>query len=139
MIDQTRFLVDLDHTLYNVEEKKLYSDAIELIKFLKIKGEVILFTEGNIDFQKEKIKRLNLKELFGKDILVFSSFSKMKDIDSTSLEGKTILIDDNPEIIRQAKIRGWKTIRVKRGRHKDVETDADYTVTDLKTIENLNL
>lgn len=131
------FLVDLDHTLYNVFENCLYDDAIELINFLKSKGKTILFTEGDADTQKGKIKRFKLENVFRDDILVYDSYSKMSRSPNFLVGNKVYLIDDNPNVINEAKSKNWTTIRVKRGRYINEKTDADYEVSDLKSIESI--
>lgn len=131
------FLIDLDHTLYNVEKKELYPDAFCFIEFVKQKGIAVLFTEGVIGFQKNKIERLSLNKLFGENILIFDSYLKMSGL-KDNFEGKTVyIIDDNPKVLEEARERKWITIRVIRGRYKNKKSVSDYTVSNLKLIESI--
>lgn len=133
------FLIDLDHTLYDVVNEKLYDDAISFIKFANKNGKAVLFTEGELKFQGEKIKKLNLNKYFGKNIKIFKSYSKISEIGDDFGKNKVFLIDDNPNVLIKAKDKGWKTIRVRRGKYENMNINTDYIVSNLKDIENLSI
>lgn len=138
-MDKTIFLVDLDHTLYNVETEILYDDAIEFISYLNKIGTPILFTEGELDFQKAKVERLGLSKYFGKNIMIFESFTKMSEFNPKLKYEKIVLIDDKSITIEEARKRKWITIRVQRGKYKSTSAISDYTVPDLKSIIGLKI
>ena len=148
-------LVDFDHTLFdtgkfvkfrskNPKELNysdfLYPDAISFIIYAGSKGTSVLFSEGEVDFQKEKIKGTGIEKLFNGGVRVLPSFSKMASLGEW--EGKKIvLIDDKPEVIEEAAKNGFLTIRVRRGRYADLDTQnlADFTVKSLREIIDKNL
>lgn len=132
------FLVDLDHTLYDVEKGSLYSDAIGFVDFLTNHGKTILFTEGEVSFQKEKVSRLNLKKHFS-SVRIFDSYSKMSETVNDYKDEKIVLIDDNPEVVEEANKRGWVTIRIKRGKYENVSSKSDYLVSDLNSIKKFKI
>lgn len=137
MIKSKTFLIDLDHTLYDVQKEKLYPDAIHLLEYLSGKGTIVLFTEGEKEFQLNKIEKLKLSKYFGKNLRVFESYSKMKDTKNDYVGENIYLVDDNPEVLKTAMERKWLTIRVNRGRYKDQVADSDFKVDDLKSIESI--
>lgn len=148
-------LVDFDHTLFDTEKfvklrsgnskkidysKLLYPDALVFITYANSKGTTILFSEGEIPFQKEKIKGTGIEKLFNGGVRILPSFSKMSKLEEWKAEN-LILVDDKPEIIEEAVKRGFLTIRVRRGRYASVDTQnpADFTVKSLREIVDKNL
>lgn len=154
---QSKILVDFDHTLFNtnkfinlvkgdlntrVEFKDfLYPDALEFISYASKCGRLVLFSEGDIDFQKEKIKKTKLDKLFKDGIEIYSSYAKMNSLKKYSNKENLVLIDDNPKIIDEAVSMGLKAIRVKRGKFKsfDSKQKPEYTVASLKDIMRRDL
>ena len=129
-------LIDLDHTLYDVDNEVLYPDALDFIGYAKKYGEIYLFTEGDLKFQEEKIKRLQLDELFGDNILLHKEYEKMDGVKNKFSSKDVILIDDRADVIDKAIVLGWRTIKVKRGRHQSEECNLlpDYAVNSLRAI-----
>lgn len=141
MTSKKTILIDLDHTLYNVSQEKLYVDALDFITYAKKYGEVFLFTEGDLSFQKEKVKKLGLDKNFGSNIKIYNEFEKIE-IGQQDFDGKEIvLIDDKPDVINKAINLNWTTIRIRRGKYKDTKTDDNptYEVKDLESIIERNL
>ena len=146
-------LIDLDHTLFNTQEFRkvlnlpdkqvnyrsfLYNDALPFIKYVSKYGTPVLFTEGDMDFQNQKIEKSGLKKVFGRDIKVFPACGKARNnalTDDQELIGR-VLIDDKPEVLDKAISLGYKTIRVRRGKYKllNGRMRPDYVVSDLKSI-----
>ena len=148
-------LVDFDHTLFdtgkfvkfrskNPKELNysdfLYPDAIPFIIYASGKGTTVLFSEGEVDFQKEKINGTGIEKLFNGGVRVLPSFSKMSSLKEWKGR-KLVLIDDKPEVIKDAAKKSFLTIRVRRGRYVNVDTQnlADFTVKSLREIVDKNL
>lgn len=129
-------LLDFDGVLYDIENKKLYSDAIKFTEWLLSKQETILFTEGDRETQKKKIKDTGVDKIFKNNIRIYEPYSKMKSIQKELDRRKVVLIEDNPENIEQAVQNGWKTVRIRRGRYSDVESieKPDTSVNNLEQL-----
>lgn len=145
--------IDFDHTIFNTEEfakylstspkqinykEFLYPDAVSFIKYASGFGKTVIFSEGDPAFQKEKIDGSGIAE-YATDVQIFPSYSKMDGLKSP--EAKIILIDDKPEVIDEAIEKGITVIRVKRGKHRDVETrnEPKYVVSSLQEIIDKDL
>lgn len=144
-------LVDFDYTLFDTAKLVktlsgsperldykdfLYTDALELIDYASGLGNLILFSEGDIDFQKEKIDGTGIGKLFSGGVKVFPSYSKMQYLANIAPGKKVILIDDKPEVLDKGISLGYRVIRVKRGKYSDDETKSkpDFVVNDLSEI-----
>lgn len=130
-------LIDLDYTLFDTEKLRknlesnsvdfdykdlLYPDALEFLSYASKSGTPVLFSEGEVDFQKDKIKGTGLKKIFGRNIKIYPSYEKIFALPKIMQDGNTILIDDKPDIVDRATALGIKTIRVRRGRYDKVDT-----------------
>ncbi len=143
-------LIDLDHTLFNVNKflkdtnksffkdeelsKYLYDDVINFIEYSKKYGAAYIFSEGDVDFQNKKIKNTGLSEIFGKNLKIYPSYAKMSNAKSEFFGKNVILVDDNPTVIYKAKKLGWRAIRVRRGKHRG---EKDKIVPDI-TVRSLD-
>jgi hypothetical protein len=144
-------LVDFDHTLFNttkfvefmsgspktIDYKDfLYPDALEFVNYASDFGNLTLFSEGEVDFQKEKIDGTGIGGLFSGGVRIFPSYSKMQDLASIATVKKTVLIDDKPEVVDNAISLGCHVIRVKRGKYSDKETKSkpDFVVNSLSEV-----
>ncbi len=148
-------LIDFDHTLFDTEKfvkylsenpeelnyaDFLYPDAIAFIDYANSKGTTVLFSEGEPEFQKEKIRESGIEELFKGGVKILPSFSKMENLEEWKNKA-LVFVDDKPEVIDEAGKKGFLTIRVKRGKYADVETrkPAKYTVGSLAEIVEKDL
>ncbi len=146
-----QILIDLDYTLLDTEKLRknikdnitdfdykdlLYPDALAFISYSSKYGTPTLFSEGKIDFQKEKIKRTGLEKIFGKNIKIYSSYKKIFDLAKVVRDGDIVLIDDKPDIIDHAITLGMKTVRVRRGKYQEVDTKSKplYEVNNLSDV-----
>jgi FMN phosphatase YigB (HAD superfamily) len=144
-------LVDFDHTLFDTSKfvryllnspktidyrDFLYPDSIKFIKSASKFGRTVLFSEGDIEFQKEKIKGTGVGKMFSGGVKIFSSFSKMQELPNLFKDGKIVVIDDKPEIVDKAILGGCKTIRIKQGKHRAEKTKfrPDFEVGSLSEI-----
>lgn len=156
MMDNTVILVDFDHTLFDTGrfaqssgatsvglnyKDFLYPDVFEFINYASKFGELTLFSEGEVEFQKEKIEGCGIKTLFSGGVKVFPSHSKADELLKISKPENIILIDDNPEVVDKAISLGCRVIRVKRGKHEKSGTkkQPEFTVENLSEIVRKNL
>jgi len=127
-------LIDFDHTLFNTEKFKkaikretvlkyrdfLYKDALEFLDYAKKFGKLVLFSEGEVDFQRKKIEKSGVLKFFSK-VKIYPTDSKAQNF--VEFRGKrTILIDDKPKIADEAIPAGLSVIRVRRGKYKTINT-----------------
>jgi FMN phosphatase YigB (HAD superfamily) len=148
-MSKRQILVDFDHTLFNTEKFKeilktgtipgypefLYDDAPQFLEYAREYGELALLSEGEPDFQKEKIEKSGISKFFS-EVKIFPSFQKSTYFAQVSDKPNVILIDDKPDIIDEAVSVGLTVIRVKRGKYKDAETKfrPRYVVNSLQEI-----
>ncbi len=130
----TLILIDFDHTLFNTEKFKkaikreaipryrgfLYKDALEFLDYAKKFGKLILFSEGEADFQRKKIKKSGVLKFFSK-VKIYPTDSKAQNFVEFQGE-RIILIDDKPKIADEAISVGLSVIRVRRGKYKSINT-----------------
>lgn len=142
LFDTTKFVEFLSSSPNNINYKDfLYSDALDFIGYASKFGELTLFSEGEVDFQREKIISTGIDKLFSGGIKIFPSYSKAANFVHLEDGQKAILIDDKPEIIDQGISLGYQTIRVKRGKYVSQETKESprFVVDNLSEIVERNL
>lgn len=130
-------LVDFDHTLFDTSrfveflskspetinyKDFLYPDVSGFLDYASKLGKLTLFSEGEVEFQKEKIEGTGIGKLFPGGVRILPSYTKVGELAKMSDASETILIDDKPEIIDQAISSGFKVIRVKRGKYAGEDT-----------------
>ena len=146
--------VDFDHVLFNTENFKkeltplafpreiarfLYEDAASFLKHAGKHFDLILFTEGEEDFQKEKLEKSGILRLAEfREVIVLPSETKAQKIPELmkTYQNRLLLIDDKPENVEAAIDAGLAVIRVKRGKYSEQETakKAIFEVNSLKEI-----
>jgi|SRR3989338_2433667 len=118
--------------------------AMELIDYLANNAKLVIFSEGHELFQRQKIEKLGLDKLADEVIITRSKKELFGEVARKFLP-PFVVIDDNPEIIIEAKKRlsEVKTVWVKIGQHAkegqnldaDLETDKlDEVIFYLKKI-----
>ena len=128
----------------------LYSDVTTTLSTLiKRNYKLGLITDGNVEVQKNKVKALRIKDFF--DCMVFSdeygigkrkpnSFPYQKAMEKLELQAReTIYVGDNPhKDFITAKKLGIFTVRILRGRYKNIklrkEYEANYQIKNLDEI-----
>jgi len=139
-------LIDFDHTLFdlgqifqNVDnyddgkkfvlaheklDEYLYSDAKAFIKTVSKLVTPVIFSEGELDYQKQKISKTSLDQEIGEaNFLIFDAYEKEKRLEDLAKENEIVaIVDDNPRIIDKAITLGIPTIRIVRGKYKDETT-----------------
>lgn len=130
-------LVDFDYTLFDTDKfvkylqdspevinfnDFLFSDVNEFLDYASKFGELTLFSEGDLDFQKAKINGSGIVNLFSGGIKILPSYTKVMELEKIENKENVILIDDKPEVVDKAVSLGIKVIRVKRGKYKEEGT-----------------
>ncbi len=155
-MDKNIILIDFDHTLFNTNKfvenvdklgkdvnykSFLYPDAEEFVTYASKYGTPVLFSEGEVNFQLEKIKNTGIDKLFKENVKVYPSYEKMLDIKKLTAGHDVVLIDDKPEVVDMAISWGYKVIRIKRGRY--IESNSNllptHEVDSLKAIISKDL
>lgn len=106
-------LFDIDYTLFQTHLFKksqqrdfvIYEEIFYLLNALSEFVTLGIFSQGDISFQKKKLKRTNILKFFGKDNI---HITKSKEEDLSKIIGaykkfRVILIDDKYEILKVAK------------------------------------
>jgi len=109
----------------------LYPKALEVIKHLKTLGTVILFTEGDMEYQKRKIEQSGLGAIVDAVLLYEHKLDHVKDALKNYINYKVVFIDDRASSLQKIKRQYPKvyTIEVCQGH---------YATVDHKTHKNLN-
>lgn len=156
MDNKTVILVDFDHTLFDTEKfvkflesspkeidykEFLYDDALDFINYASRFGKLMLFSEGEVGFQKEKIKGTGIENLFLGGFHIFPSYTKSGKLLKITNIKNTILIDDKPEIIDTATSLGMRVVRIRRGKYANDETKSEpnFEVKNLSELVEGNL
>lgn len=137
MSKDVTILVDFDHTLFDttqfansisgspkaVDYKDfLYPDALPFLEYASEFGDLTLFSEGEIEFQKEKIDGVGIEKFFTDGIKILPSYTKVSELTKMSNAVNLIMIDDKPEVVDQAISLGFKVIRINRGKYAGVNS-----------------
>src|SRR3972149_5936487 len=111
--------------------------AKELVVYLPANFNLIIFSDGDDMFQKEKIEKLGLYKKAREVIISRSKIDLLFGL-AKKYHGKLIIIDDRPKVIEEAKklLGNVITIWIKHGRHAQgyETTGADLETTDLKEV-----
>ena len=148
MKKQTIVLFDIDYTLFdtgtfkksNLLDHSLYSEVLPVIKELSKKYILGIFSEGETSFQKEKLRKTKILDLFiashvniveKKDLMLEKILKKYKNY-------KIILVDDKLSVLHKAKMISpfISTIWVKRGKYAESQLPIENFSSDV-IIENL--
>lgn len=120
-------LFDIDYTLFDTalfkESKllthKIYKEVIEVLDSLNKIATLGIFSEGNIDFQRRKLKETNIDKYFEKNHthIVLKKIDDLKRILKSYEDRQIFFVDDKLTILVDAKKSFPEvfTIWVKRG------------------------
>lgn len=123
LFDTTRFVDYISTSPKSVDYKDfLYPDALGFLEYASEFGNLTLFSEGEIEFQKEKIEGTGIEKLFSGGIKILPSYTKVNELTKMSNSTNLIMIDDKPDVVDQAISLGFKAIRINRGKYADVNT-----------------
>lgn len=120
-------LFDIDYTLFdtaffkesNLLEHKIYKEVIGVLESLNKIAILGIFSEGQIDFQRIKLKETNIDKYFEHDNrhIVLNKLDELKEILEKYKNRKIFFVDDKLTILRDSKklFPEVFTIWVKRG------------------------
>lgn len=120
-------LFDIDYTLFdtaffkesNLLEHKIYQEVIQVLENLKTIAILGIFSEGNIDFQRKKLRETGIEKYFEQDNthIVLNKLEELKGIIEKYEDRETFFVDDKLAILFDAKesFPDVFTIWVKRG------------------------
>lgn len=137
-------LLDLDNTLVNTQKLKdtyqdyqqivttvshftdsqfdpfLYDDAIPFINYLKDQVTPAIFSEGDIEFQRQKVALSSLKHLISTNhIFIYPPQTKHLHLEELArTHHLSFILDDQSQIIDFATDLHIPTIRLKRGEYR---------------------
>lgn len=142
-------LFDIDYTLFKTQEFKdsqlqnynIYEEVMEILMQLKNIASLGIFSKGETEFQKTKLKKTGMKDFFqenhvhifdDKDANLINVLDKYKDC-------KLFLVDDKLGILASAKkyMPQIITIWVKRGPYAQIQEPIEDFVPSV-TIDNLS-
>lgn len=139
---------DIDYTLFNTDTFKKsgltryesYPEVKEALSTLSKKARLGIFSEGELNFQKEKLNKLGIGKYFEVDS-VFIFENKQGHIAGIfdSMDDKTYVVDDKKEVLNLIHEinKAVKTIWMKRGvyaEHSKSDYVPDYEVKDLSGV-----
>lgn len=145
-------LFDIDYTIFDTDIFKksnfatysLYKEVLDTFSQLKEIADFGIFSEGDIAFQRKKLKETNIENYFHHDhVHIFEEKNNelKKLLDKYTDKGNLYFVDDKLSVLHLAKQMEPSvfTIWVKRGyyamRQKPIEGfDPDSTVTELHEI-----
>lgn len=146
-------LFDIDYTLFNTDiyrdgltNFELYDEVENMLKELSKKATLGIFSEGELDHQKLKMKKTGLDKYFkNPNIHIFpSKIEYFQGIALNYASSNLYLVDDKLEMLNLAKMAhpALKTIWVKRGKYADIQKPIEgftpnETIYDLTKLQNI--
>lgn len=157
-------LIDFDHTLFDVDklydnhgdfdsiisfvkaadslDDFLYPDALTFLKTLAMDFTPVIFSEGPLPYQQQKIEKTSLKQYIDPDhFFIFSQNQKSANLPKLiDLFHPICLIDDKPSHLTAASRFNLSTIRIMRGKNSDLpdEITPTFTARNLTQITDSN-
>lgn len=147
-------LFDIDYTLFDTAlfkksrhlKHETYKEVIKVLNSLSQIAILGIFSEGDIDFQKKKLKETNIDMYFAKDHthIVLKKIDDLRAILKRYTDRKIFFVDDKLDILCDAKKLSPEvfTIWMKRGFYAEKQKDIpgfkpDATITNLKQVIKL--
>jgi len=125
-------------------EAYLYEGAKDLVRMVKENGSVGILSLGNIWFQRLKIKKSGLEELFIEDSVRVTEVDKLEDIESLTKKliedgvERIIIVDDDPRFLKKVSELNLdlKLVWVKQGRYAEEygELLKDEDITEVRSL-----
>ncbi len=151
MKKQKIILFDIDYTLFNTDVFKetqlkkhsVYDEVHVILKKLSKISKLVIFSEGEIDFQRTKLDRTDIKRYFNeRNIHIFKSKTDgLQLVLRKYSRGQIFFVDDKLSVLFDAKkmLPEIFTIWVKRGIYAENQKpipgfEPDAEVEDLKKI-----
>ena len=127
------------YSLFSEKNKSyFYEGAIDFLQKLRAKGQMILLTRGNQEFQKFKIEHLALKDFF--DEVVVDHQPKEEICHRWNVEGEEVVfVNDNEEEIKllKGKCPNWYYVHVQFNDKNKSENSFNNYQDIIKYIESL--
>ena|SRR3989344_3167701 len=147
-------LFDIDYTLFNtdvfketqLEKHSVYDEVHGVLEKLSKISKLVIFSEGEINFQKTKLDKTDIKRYFNEhNMHIFKSKTDgLQLVLKKYLHGKLFLVDDKLSILHDAKklLSDVFTIWVKRGIYAENQKEIpgfkpDFEIRDLKEIVSI--
>lgn len=143
-------LLDIDYTLFdtdffkesNLSKPKIYKEVIRALEDLKKIAVLGIFSEGDLDFQKTKLKEDGIDKYFGKENvhIVSNKLDALKNVlRKYNKETKTFFVDDKLTILFAAKKMFPKifAVWVRRGFYAKNQKEISGFTPDAE-VENLS-
>lgn len=140
---------DIDYTLFDtalykqsgLQELKVYDEVPHVLEELSSLAILGIYSEGEKDFQKNKLAKTNLERFFNKNhthIIAEKDIHSLEDLAEHEKED-LFLVDDKLSILHEAKKRipSIITVWVKRGPYADAATPIEGFVPD-NTVDDLH-
>jgi FMN phosphatase YigB (HAD superfamily) len=142
---------DIDDVLFNtatfinsgLKTYEPYEDSFLALEKVKNVAEVAILSRGEYNLQLTKLKNTNLLDFFDKDnvFIVEAKDSIVKSIFSRFKDSIIFVIEDRLDNLSEIKKYepNVKTVCIKRGRHKDLESSfiPDFTINKLEDLLNI--
>lgn len=147
-INNTIILFDIDYTLFNTDlfrnsqfkKHTVYEEVKDVLLQLSKIATLGIFSEGETEFQKKKIKKTRIQKYFSKNhIHIVGVKEKYLEETLTKYKGTNFfLVDDKLSILHKAKniFPSVYAIWVKRGKYAKNQKDIEGFIPDA-IIENL--
>lgn len=123
---------------YDSEYKHIYSDcifdeSINVLETLK-DWDLGIYSEGTLDFQKNKFKSMNIDKYFNKDIVFIVSAKDTKEV-IDMIPKESIIIDDKETICQFLTDNGFRAIWINRkDNRKSDNFETIYSLLELPAI-----
>ena len=151
MKKQKIILFDIDYTLFNTDVFKetqlkkhsVYNEVHGVLEKLSKIAQLVIFSEGEIDFQKTKLEKTDIKKYFKEQNLHISKskIDKLRQVLNRYSHGQIFFVDDKLSILHDAEklLSDVFTIWVKRGIYAKNQKPIlgfkpDATIDNLKEI-----
>lgn len=148
MKKQKIVLFDIDYTLFdtdsfkktNLQKHSVYDEVYDVLNQVSKKARLGIFSEGELEFQKEKLTKTKIKQYFKQKHthIVEEKDTKLAEILLRYKDNRLFLVDDKLTILYKAKklMPSIFTIWIKRGIYAKSQKPIDNFSPDA-TIENL--
>lgn len=142
-------IFDIDYTLFDtalfketgLKKFSLYKEIIDVLKKISKIARLIIFSEGEINFQKKKLKKTGILDFFEEVHIFAFKEDHLQNVLVRYNKTKIFLVDDKLKILKKAKEKfaSLITIWIKRGYYAKNQKEIkgftpDYIVEDLSEI-----
>lgn len=151
-------LVDFDHTLFDTHslvarfnsldevidyvqkaeslDEFIYPGAVNLLKSAQKNWQVFLFSEGQLPYQEQKVRKTQLPQLVSQ-VLIYPEHHKTRQLANLATKySRLAIVDDKPEVLEAAAKLNLVTIRLKTGKYSQMQSNSqiDFEFSDLEAL-----